>query len=184
VPNEVRGAATARLASAFPSAPVPKTSPVGRACRVRQRYSPERHVYAPLTVLVGKPTTQGYGTGQWIVRSGSDNRLHPDRMAVAGDSVGGCMTAALALMASQRSEVRFVPVDVLPGHRRSHGHRLVRAVRRELLPRFYVLTRENSESVHGSRFDWRLAILLRYGRRANSAPDVPVTRSTASESRD
>jgi acetyl esterase len=29
-------------------------------------------------------------------------------MAVAGDSVGGCMTAALALMASERGDVGFV----------------------------------------------------------------------------
>jgi hypothetical protein len=29
-------------------------------------------------------------------------------MAVAGDSVGGCMTAALALMAKERRDVRFV----------------------------------------------------------------------------
>jgi acetyl esterase len=29
-------------------------------------------------------------------------------MAVAGDSVGGCMAAALALMANERGDVRFV----------------------------------------------------------------------------
>jgi acetyl esterase len=51
---------------------------------------------------------QGYATAQWIVRSGSDNGLDPDRMAVAGDSVGGGMTAALALMANDRGDVRFV----------------------------------------------------------------------------
>src|SRR4029078_2033399 len=32
----------------------------------------------------------------------------PNRMAVAGDSVGGGMTAALALMANERGDVRFV----------------------------------------------------------------------------
>jgi acetyl esterase/lipase len=51
---------------------------------------------------------QGYATAQWIVRSGSDNGLEPGRMAVAGDSVGGGMTAALALMAGDRGDVRFV----------------------------------------------------------------------------
>jgi acetyl esterase/lipase len=51
---------------------------------------------------------QGYATAQWIVRNGSDYGLDPDCMAVAGDSVGGCMTAALALMANERGDVRFV----------------------------------------------------------------------------
>ncbi len=51
---------------------------------------------------------QGYATAQWIVREGADNQLDSNRMAVAGDSVGGGMTAALALMASERGDVRFV----------------------------------------------------------------------------
>ena len=51
---------------------------------------------------------QGYATARWIVREGADNQLDPDRMAVAGDSVGGNMTAALALMAQERGDVRFV----------------------------------------------------------------------------
>jgi len=42
------------------------------------------------------------------VREGAANQLDPDRMAVAGDSVGGGMTAALALMAGERGDVRFV----------------------------------------------------------------------------
>jgi acetyl esterase/lipase len=62
--------------------------------------SPEAHYPVALE--------QGYATAQWIVRNGSDNGLDPDRMAVAGDSVGGCMTAALALMANERGDVRFV----------------------------------------------------------------------------
>jgi len=67
---------------------------------VEYERSPEAHY--PVAI------EQGYATAQWIVRSGSDNGLDPDRMAVAGDSVGGCMTAALALMASERGDVRFV----------------------------------------------------------------------------
>jgi acetyl esterase/lipase len=51
---------------------------------------------------------QGYATARWIVREGAANQLDPDRVAVAGDSVGGGMTAALALMASERGDVRFV----------------------------------------------------------------------------
>jgi acetyl esterase/lipase len=51
---------------------------------------------------------QGYGTAQWIVREGAANQLDPNRIAVAGDSVGGNMTAALTLMAQERGDVRFV----------------------------------------------------------------------------
>src|ERR687887_1456996 len=51
---------------------------------------------------------QGYATAQWILREGAVNGLDPERIAVAGDSVGGNMTAALALMAADRGDVRFV----------------------------------------------------------------------------
>src|SRR5919197_2465407 len=51
---------------------------------------------------------QGYATAQWIVREGAAHGLDGDRMAVAGDSVGGNMTAALTLMAKERGDVRFV----------------------------------------------------------------------------
>jgi acetyl esterase/lipase len=51
---------------------------------------------------------QGYATAEWIVREGASNQLDPNRIAVAGDSVGGNMTAALTLMAAERGEVRFV----------------------------------------------------------------------------
>ena len=51
---------------------------------------------------------QGYATAQWITREGAANGLDPERIAVAGDSVGGGMTAALTLMAGDRGDVRFV----------------------------------------------------------------------------
>jgi acetyl esterase len=51
---------------------------------------------------------QGYATAQWIVREGAANQLDPERIAVAGDSVGGNMTAALTFMAQERGDVRFV----------------------------------------------------------------------------
>jgi acetyl esterase len=51
---------------------------------------------------------QGYATAQWIAREGAAHGLDPERIAVAGDSVGGGMTAALALMAGDRGDVRFV----------------------------------------------------------------------------
>jgi acetyl esterase/lipase len=51
---------------------------------------------------------QGYATAQWITRNGASKGLDASRMAVAGESVGGNMTAALALMAKERSDVTFV----------------------------------------------------------------------------
>lgn len=51
---------------------------------------------------------QGYATAQWITRNGASKGLDASRMAVAGESVGGNMAAALALMAKQRGDVTFV----------------------------------------------------------------------------
>lgn len=51
---------------------------------------------------------QGYATARWIAAEGAAHGLDGGRMAVAGESVGGCMTAALALMAAERGDVRFV----------------------------------------------------------------------------
>jgi acetyl esterase len=62
--------------------------------------SPEAHY--PVAI------EQGYATARWIAREGAANGLDPERIAVAGDSVGGNMTAALALMAADRGDVRFV----------------------------------------------------------------------------
>ena len=45
---------------------------------------------------------QVYTVLQWVAEHGSDRDLDPSRIAVAGDSVGGNMTAALTLMAKQR----------------------------------------------------------------------------------
>src|SRR6516165_537394 len=51
---------------------------------------------------------QGYATAQWITREGASKSLDASRLAVVGESVGGDMTAALALMAKQRGDVKFV----------------------------------------------------------------------------
>ena len=50
---------------------------------------------------------QGYATAQWLTREGAARGLDATRMAVAGESVGGNMTAALALMAKERGDVTF-----------------------------------------------------------------------------
>ena len=51
---------------------------------------------------------QGYATARWIVREGDAHALDPARMVIAGDSVGGGMTAAITLMAQERGDVRFL----------------------------------------------------------------------------
>jgi acetyl esterase len=62
--------------------------------------SPEAHY--PVAI------EQAYATAQWIMQQGLDDGLDATRLAVAGDSVGGNMTAALALLAKQRGDVTFV----------------------------------------------------------------------------
>jgi acetyl esterase len=51
---------------------------------------------------------QNYTVAQWVVEQGATKDLDPTRIAVAGDSVGGNMTAALTLMAKQRGDVPLV----------------------------------------------------------------------------
>ncbi|MFJ9131271.1 alpha/beta hydrolase [Streptomyces sp. NPDC102340] len=51
---------------------------------------------------------QAYATARWITEKGAEEGLDVSRLAVAGDSVGGNMTAALTLMAKQRGDVTFV----------------------------------------------------------------------------
>jgi acetyl esterase/lipase len=62
--------------------------------------SPEAHY--PVAI------EQAYATAQWITNHGSAEGLDASRLAVAGDSVGGNMTAAVAILAKQRGDVRFV----------------------------------------------------------------------------
>src|SRR5919112_6119814 len=50
---------------------------------------------------------QGYAVARHITRKGAAHGLDPNRMAVAGDSVGGCMAAVLTLMPEGRGDVRF-----------------------------------------------------------------------------
>ncbi|MEU5182060.1 alpha/beta hydrolase [Streptomyces longwoodensis] len=51
---------------------------------------------------------QNYAVAQWIVREGAAQGLDATRLAVAGDSVGGNMSAALTLMAKERGDVPLV----------------------------------------------------------------------------
>ncbi len=51
---------------------------------------------------------QGYAVARWIVKNGAKESLDAQRLAVAGDSVGGNMATALTLLAKQRGDVSFV----------------------------------------------------------------------------
>jgi acetyl esterase len=57
-----------------------------------------------------------YAVLEWVAQQGGEKKLDASRIAVAGDSVGGNMTAAITLMAKQRSgpklaaQVLFYPV--------------------------------------------------------------------------
>ena len=62
--------------------------------------SPEAHY--PVAI------EQGYAAARWIEQHGSAEGLDANRVAVAGDSVGGNMTAALAILARRRGDVTFV----------------------------------------------------------------------------
>lgn len=65
-------------------------------------YTPSPEAHYPVAI------EQGYAAAQWIIREGAAHGLDASRMAVAGESVGGNMAAALALMAKQRGDVTFV----------------------------------------------------------------------------
>ncbi|MGY0540913.1 alpha/beta hydrolase [Nocardioides sp. YJ-D4] len=50
---------------------------------------------------------QAYATAQWITSHGAEEGIDTTRIAVAGDSVGGNMAAAVTIMAKQRGDVTF-----------------------------------------------------------------------------
>jgi len=62
--------------------------------------SPEAHY--PVAI------EQAYATAQWITQHGFAEGLDASRLAIAGDSVGGNMAAAVVLLASKRGDVTFV----------------------------------------------------------------------------
>jgi acetyl esterase/lipase len=50
---------------------------------------------------------QAYATAQWITRDGATEDLDASRLVIAGDSVGGNMATAVAILAKQRGDVTF-----------------------------------------------------------------------------
>ena len=81
-----------------------------RAAVAFVEYTPSPEARYPVAI------EQGYATAQWLTREGAAHGLDPTRMAVAGESVGGNMTAALALMAEERGDVTFRWVKGHSGH--------------------------------------------------------------------
>ncbi|MEU4763988.1 alpha/beta hydrolase [Actinosynnema sp. NPDC023794] len=61
--------------------------------------SPEAHYPVALE--------ESYAVARWIVAEGAARGLDASRLAVAGDSVGGNMSAALTLLAKERGDVAF-----------------------------------------------------------------------------
>jgi acetyl esterase len=81
---------------------------------------------------------EAYTAATWIVEHGSEHGLDPDRVAVAGDSVGGNMTIAVTLMAKERggpsfsAQLLYYPVtdagmDTGSYHQFADGYFLTRA---------------------------------------------------------
>jgi acetyl esterase/lipase len=51
---------------------------------------------------------ESYAVATWVAQHGAEENLDRTRIAIAGDSVGGNMSAALTLLAKQRGDVSFV----------------------------------------------------------------------------
>jgi acetyl esterase/lipase len=51
---------------------------------------------------------QAYAAARWVVASGAAQGLDVSRLAIAGDSVGGNMVAAVTLLAKERRDVTFL----------------------------------------------------------------------------
>lgn len=51
---------------------------------------------------------QGYATAKWVAENAKSLNVDNSRMAIAGDSVGGTMATAIAMMATQRGGPHFI----------------------------------------------------------------------------
>jgi acetyl esterase len=72
-----------------------------RAAVVFPEYSLSPEAHYPVAI------EQNYAVAQWITDEGASKGLDASRLAVAGDSVGGNMTAAATLMAKERGDINF-----------------------------------------------------------------------------
>jgi acetyl esterase len=72
------------------------------AALVFVNYTPSPEAQYPVAI------EESYAALEWIAAHGAEQRLDGSRIAVAGDSVGGNMSAALTLMAKERSGSKIV----------------------------------------------------------------------------
>ncbi|MFF2776145.1 alpha/beta hydrolase [Streptomyces sp. NPDC058052] len=56
---------------------------------------------------------QNYAVGQWVRKKGADHGMDVSRVAVTGESVGGCMSAVFALMNKEREDGLGLKAQVL-----------------------------------------------------------------------
>ncbi|MFF3751554.1 alpha/beta hydrolase [Streptomyces sp. NPDC002018] len=73
-----------------------------RATVIFVNYTPSPEAQFPV------PLEQAYTVAQWVAEHGSEINVDSSRLAIAGDSVGGDMTAAVTLMAKQRGGPTFL----------------------------------------------------------------------------
>ncbi|WP_326624045.1 alpha/beta hydrolase [Streptomyces sp. NBC_01761] len=85
-----------------------------------------------------------YAVARWLTGKGAEHDIDPERLAVAGDSAGGNIAAALTLLAKERGDVSFIqqvlfyPItdasfDTRSYHRFAEGYLL----RRDAMQRFW-----------------------------------------------
>lgn len=72
-----------------------------QAALVFVNYSPSPEARFPVAI------EQSYAVAKWVAEHGKEAKLDGSRLAIAGDSVGGDMTAAVTLMAKQRGTPKF-----------------------------------------------------------------------------
>lgn len=51
---------------------------------------------------------EGYASAKWILENGRELKLDTSRMAISGDSVGGLVATAIAMMAQERGGPKFI----------------------------------------------------------------------------
>ncbi|MFF3464517.1 alpha/beta hydrolase [Streptomyces sp. NPDC002619] len=72
-----------------------------RATVVFVNYTPSPEAQYPV------PIEQAYTVAKWLATNGRSIDVDPSRLAIAGDSVGGDMTAAVTLLAKERGTPHF-----------------------------------------------------------------------------
>lgn len=77
---------------------------------------------------------QNYAVGQWVLEHGAEHGLDTTRVAVTGESVGGCMSTVFALMNKDRGGIDLKAQVLLYPVADRLRHPVLPAVRRGLLP--------------------------------------------------